>query len=267
MKAIAMRCTKEQFEAVKPKLEKAGRIGQLLGAFKEFQYLTNDYNGKEDLVFDFISSGAIWRNEHQENIHETWNEKVFLEACGIETEQTYTLTKEMLLKLTDPIAKEWFPEAFDVELEVGKWYKVFANNSNYIINIKTIEGKMSIGYGLDIVSLDFYEDLRLHCNAYIWEEATPEEWQSALITEAEKKGFKEGVYIKDLLGFNSGTHKNGYDRNQCSDEDFSFGIHDDDEDVFLFIGNLMIFCNGKWAEIVETITKKEAEKLLNKKIV
>jgi hypothetical protein len=50
--------------------------------------------------------------------------KFSLEACGIETEQTLHPNKEMLWKITDPIAKEWFCEAFDVELEVGKWYKV-----------------------------------------------------------------------------------------------------------------------------------------------
>ena len=38
-------------------------------------------------------------------------------------EPSFSITKDQLRQLTDPKVKEWFPEVFEVKLEVGKWYK------------------------------------------------------------------------------------------------------------------------------------------------
>ena len=37
--------------------------------------------------------------------------------------ENYQITRDQIRKLTDPQVKEWFPEAFEVKLEIGKWYK------------------------------------------------------------------------------------------------------------------------------------------------
>ena len=85
-KPIAMRCTEEQFETIKPKLEEIGEIHILKGAFKKYNYLTNNYSGTS-LCFDFVDNDEDWEEDHKNNIHEEWNEEIFLNACGIETKK------------------------------------------------------------------------------------------------------------------------------------------------------------------------------------
>lgn len=77
-KAIAMRCTQEQFDAVKPKLEtKVFHIYNMTN-FKKDCYLVNNYGG--DLGHIINLECPI---RHVRELFEEWNEKVFLEACGI----------------------------------------------------------------------------------------------------------------------------------------------------------------------------------------
>lgn len=82
---IAMKCNQEQFNAVKPKLAKAGKIGHLIYAFDKYDYLTNNY-GDEVNYFDFIDENIdSWDCRLNKTYHK-WNEKISLEACGIEVE-------------------------------------------------------------------------------------------------------------------------------------------------------------------------------------
>src|SRR3972149_5669033 len=113
-KAIAMKCNKEQFEAVKGKLPK-DKVA-CISDFETCIYLTNNLGG-----YLITISNIVGRDKHDRDreIHETWNEKVFLEACGIET--TFTITKETILKYE---MKDEFPSVFQKEFVVGKWYKV-----------------------------------------------------------------------------------------------------------------------------------------------
>src|SRR3972149_5585946 len=110
-KAIAMKCNKEQFEAVRHHFCKKS-----IQEFSEKDYLTNLFCGTENYIANVTM--IIWGKE----IHETWNEKVFLEACGIEP--TFAITKETILKYE---MKDEFPSVFKKELVVGKWYKYFGN--------------------------------------------------------------------------------------------------------------------------------------------
>ncbi len=81
-KPIAMKCTKEQFDAIKHKL--VGYEIEFMGSFEIYEYLTNIYNGYS--VSNILEN---WKNSNNREVHETWNEEIFLNACGIETENTF----------------------------------------------------------------------------------------------------------------------------------------------------------------------------------
>lgn len=82
-KAIAMKCTQEQFDAIKDKLS-GFKIIERVTYFHTENYLVNCFrrnvctNLNRDLCLAWTA-----------NIHETWNEEIFLNACGIETERIF----------------------------------------------------------------------------------------------------------------------------------------------------------------------------------
>lgn len=100
-KPIAMRCTQEQFEAIRPKLEKIGKIDEMISAFKRYNYLTNNYDC-EKLNFDCVDKRKDWEDMYKGNIHEEWNEEIFLQHCGIETEES---TKQKIERLEKELAE------------------------------------------------------------------------------------------------------------------------------------------------------------------
>jgi hypothetical protein len=82
MKAIAMQCTQEQFNAIKDKL--VGCEPERITDFNHSDYLTNAFQrGIITNLSKYFAS--IWTI----NIHETWNEEIFLNACRIETERIF----------------------------------------------------------------------------------------------------------------------------------------------------------------------------------
>lgn len=133
-----------------------------------------------------------------------------------------------------------FDEIFgkDNKLESGKWYKNLENGILVCIE-EVIDFNTVKGYGF-LVSKEWCNDNEeWELNKY--EKATKEEVKSALIEEAEKRGFREGVRVQSLNGI---THK------------FTLTEfwHIDSEGAIWFRGsdqNGIIFENGKWAEIIE----------------
>lgn len=71
---IAMKCTQEQFDSIKYKINESFMINK----FDEYPYLINNFADK----LGYISNTCepIFNSE----VHEEWDEQVFLEACGIE---------------------------------------------------------------------------------------------------------------------------------------------------------------------------------------
>lgn len=139
-----------------------------------------------------------------------------------------------------------------IGLEFGKWYKY--NDSNIIFNFRgkysTANNSGAYGFGNNG---NWYENLGVDSNSE-FTELTKEEVSKALIIEAKKRGYKNGNY-KCLS--NSKTYNISCDLFGFEDNTLYHGID---------LRNI-VFSNGKWAEIIETITKEEAEKLLNKKII
>lgn len=155
--------------------------------------------------------------------------------------------------------KENFPKLFtETELEVGKWYK------NAFYNTLLCYTGESYGYGFfegkwnsdgDWGSLSTFKSNTV--------EATKEEVEQALIIEAKKRGFKEGVKIKSLFHHDNPTieifNERGYEFVSSQNKLY---IHGGKQSLMP-----VVFYQGEWAEIIETITKAEAEKELGKVII
>jgi hypothetical protein len=80
-RAIAMKCSQEQWDAIKGKL-----VGMEMYAYSSleiFPYLVNNANGEFNIINSLTSS---CKSDYNREVHETWNEQIFLGACGIEAE-------------------------------------------------------------------------------------------------------------------------------------------------------------------------------------
>ena len=159
--------------------------------------------------------------------------------------ENYKITKEQILEtirtgtdVTKRYFKEIIPEAFKTELEVGKWYKM-KGVIHFLCNFNGNIGNNGNSYGFNLNGEWMDNSMCFH-NSDTYVEATPEEVESALINEAKKRGYKEGVRIKGL--------ESGYSR-IIPDGKFEFLSHN-----LLRFGSINegydIFKYGKWAEIL-----------------
>lgn len=83
-----------------------------------------------------------------------------------------------------------------------------------------------------------------------WQESTPQEIESALISEAKNRGYKKGLLIySKWAGGCTLNHKEPYLKNNE-----------------LWFGGCRIFVAGIWAEIAEKMTLSQIEKELGRKI-
>lgn len=110
-RAIAMRCNKEQWDAIKSKL-----VGLLLYStpgFDSFPYLVNNCGGDLGVINNFSSKN---KRDYNREVHENWNEQVFLEACGIETEKIFK-GSELQFRASDEIKWESFSDYFEIRFK------------------------------------------------------------------------------------------------------------------------------------------------------
>jgi len=164
------------------------------------------------------------------------------------------ITKEQVLQLEadgNECVRDWFPEVFKVNLEVGKWYKL---GDKFMFNFsgKYSRSNNSGSYGFTM-SGKWYDNLGISVDE-IYKVATDKEVEIALKNEALKRGFKEGVWFESAV----------------SEDYFKFNylfINDNDFSIIWNKGCGVIFKDGIWAEIIPTITKEEAEEKLKCKII
>lgn len=133
----------------------------------------------------------------------------------------------------DELRKEVKPK-----FEVGKWYTY--NDASHIFNITEIKNDKIYGYGHSPISgwtnvTEWYDSKRII-------PATDKEVEEALIKEAERRGFKEGVKFKDM--YSEIELRNGVFLYNCSD--YGTCLIDNSKSS----GNY-IFWGGKWAEIIK----------------
>jgi len=349
---IAMKCNQEQFEAIKPKL--GGLKIKSIASFKACEYLLNNYMGEKLLISNNNASGKL--DFPERIVHETWNEKIFLEACGIETTPTleevkeyfkdaetvqclhdndayyldfskeieykynkiilykqkdepysgcrtyvelwnnkksyakilaYKKPKEETFEITEKQIKEihrctsvinqidiekWFPKAFKedkVELEVGKWYKMYFDDDvdkkiQQIIKYKETKGvEVHFEYRIDIYGKEnrWVEEDWSHINHH-YIEITNKEVEEALEKEAVRRGYKRDVIILDLYNGKTEISTTRVTNNIFEWEEVPCGKYKNKMALRDSFGNIL-FMDGIWTKIIQTIIIKEAEAKLN----
>jgi len=178
----------------------------------------------------------------------------------------YEITEEQIKELAKGNAKvkKWFPEVFETKLEIGRWYKgTYLNSNNDLLFISNLDEKRNLkGFGVSYAGNWF--DCRKKTLHYgnieesnDWTPATDTEVLEALTNEAKKK-YKIGDYVNPPSKIWSRKIKLYLAKDE---KEFTYRNNE-----LLFCG-VQIYSNGKWAEIVKTYTKEEAEKMLNAKII
>ena len=170
--------------------------------------------------------------------------------------KTFTITEEQIEELSKwkhgkRLMQDWFPEAFEKQLEVGKVYKYPSFRGGKFMFKFNGEFGERITYGFDAYGewnneLGIYEE---QINDY--QEATKEEWLEALKEEAKRRGFKKGVKYNYV--------DKPYLIKTFQDELYlghSVDLNDDDD---------IILENGVWAEVIkeEIPTQEEIERVLD----
>lgn len=114
MKPISMRCTQEQWVAIKPKVEHLKWHG--IRFHYGDTYLVNNLAGK---IPNISSIDAYSKSSYKRKVFETWDEDTFLEYCDIKTTKTTTMktriTAAELLELHSIACSKWkgyFAKAF-----------------------------------------------------------------------------------------------------------------------------------------------------------
>lgn len=85
-KPIAMKCTGEQFNAIKPILEANGGRISCIQSFITTPYLVNNLDNIQMCISN-VSDSRIGKNNR--TVFEEWNQGTFLEYCGIEKPSGY----------------------------------------------------------------------------------------------------------------------------------------------------------------------------------
>ena len=184
----------------------------------------------------------------------------FRRGYFLKSKVMYSLTKDQLRQLTDPKIKEWFPEVFYLPKDFTGWVKTnYRGNEKYLVFFK--EGILQYGFNANGTWVD-YGEYKGKVSKDLFK-ATNEEVFEALKIEAVRRGFVEGVRITPM--FYNG--KDYYPDKNIISSLLNFKLKGN---VFVVDGGIngyRIFVKGKWATIISTITKSEAEKLLGKKII
>lgn len=170
--------------------------------------------------------------------------------------KTFTITKEQIEELSKwkhgkRLMQDWFPEAFEKQLEVGRIYK-FPNfrGGKFMFKFNGEFGER-ITYGFD-ANGEWCNELGIH-KAHIndYKEATKEEWLVALKNEARKIGFKKGV------------------KYTYADKPYLIKIFEDELDLGISVdltdcGDIILE-DGVWAEVIkeETPTQEEIDRVLD----
>jgi hypothetical protein len=80
--SITMKCNQEQFDKIKPILEKNELLIYNIADFGTYKYLVNDYMGSSCISNVSRTIGRV-----SSLCFEEWNQNKFLECCGIEEEE------------------------------------------------------------------------------------------------------------------------------------------------------------------------------------
>jgi hypothetical protein len=148
------------------------------------------------------------------------------------------------------------PELFNPKLEKGRWYKQIHEDGNMILSCFQGFGHFQYGFSARGNWSNQIGNAWISSATCKVELATDKEVETALIKEAEKRGFKEGVKYENWIGSNGIIKYNCWsfnsENNSLSQKNNGYGaLH-------------YIFDNGKWAEIIENPIPKSLQKAIDK---
>lgn len=180
---LAMKCSQKDWDSIKGRFKKK-QINSIT-SFEKYDYLIN-FDDKKTI--SNIEKNSYWDNIWDKNpeIHETFNAKIFLNACGIDCD-IYEITKEQILQLhrqgnhyTKCDLDYLFPDAFKKELTIGRWYKNldkgYEKSICCVIEVNEEDKDLFSGYGIDYVGEYFYgPNDTTFCGSNNWQEATAQE--------------------------------------------------------------------------------------------
>jgi hypothetical protein len=176
--------------------------------------------------------------------------------------------EEFILRAHKEACSDWkrnieseFPKLFKKEeFEVGKWYTDNDLETSFLVCITKIKDCEYYGFGFNGSGIwcDDDDDSWGSIEDMV-RPATNKEVEEALTKEAKKR-YLNGVTIKSDQDGKTYKYNNIVEYWAGSDSDFLMRCNDS-------IPGQYVFYKGKWATIVETITKEEAEKQLGKTIL
>ena len=176
------------------------------------------------------------------------------------TTQQLTQLKEVANNETIDLLKQWYPEKFEVEKKVHTFY--YAKDEfgdEFLFAYYSMDSDRVYGFNKGDWR-DYDKGI-----TWIWTDlnsgetlATEEQILKFMIPEAKKRGYKNGNY--KCMDLPSCTY-------QVNEDKFFFTINGLWQGEDKFAKYNLIFEKGKWAEIIQTYTKEEAEKMLNAKII
>lgn len=166
----------------------------------------------------------------------------------------FRVNKEFILQAHKVACSDWkqkledkFPDAFENQLEVGKWYLSESDGDTYLFNYQKLDGCYGFFRGEWT-----YRDWSWNITEGV-RPATNKEVEQALIKEAKKRGLVEGVKV---IAACETSHKNKpiksyYYNNQTN------SLHGNLEGM----GGAVLFKNGLWAEPIENTTLKRIQEI------
>lgn len=95
-KPISMKCNQEQFDAIKPILEKRGMEIRSINSFASNPYLTNNFTDISGIISNLVIGDFL--NVHGRTVYEEWNQDLFLRCCGIDPTPKFKVGDKVIIK-------------------------------------------------------------------------------------------------------------------------------------------------------------------------
>jgi len=146
MKPIAMRCTEQQFEEIRPILEKNGLNIINIKNFQTCPYLVNNANNKLGDITNSLKDSIYW---YTRTVFENWDMNTFLEYCDIKPELPKSFAiKHKPCELWDKYI-EWLNKNYNANysgIDIQMFYGVTQNgHTNIFRKISTFgEGTVEL---------------------------------------------------------------------------------------------------------------------------
>lgn len=172
IRSIAMKCTQENWDDVKPILEKNGLKNYDIDSFSDFPYICTNHDGNLGCIGNIHDEK---KNNHNRKVYEQWHKNVFLNACGI---FTTSFPEKWCILVTEENYKE-----------LNSWMHRRKNNKDYTDRFSVVLGES--GYFYSDGCSCFYSELSGHSTFEHIESYT------LITTEQFRKQF--GNYKEDII--------------------------------------------------------------------